>query len=118
MRRTFLLAVILTAMLPLCAQENKLTGLRRTLTEHYSADAEKRRAAAWLLDNMPYHGTVRSPQQDECYNRLTAIEHNTVCSECAHYILHDLTKDREECIFAYERGEVIVVKRRKEVALL
>ena len=44
MRRTFLLAVILTAMLPLCAQDNKLTGLRRTLTEHYSDDAEKRGA--------------------------------------------------------------------------
>ena len=44
MRRTFLLAVILTAILPMCAQDNKLTGLRRTLTEHYSADAEKQRA--------------------------------------------------------------------------
>ena len=69
-------------MLPLCAQENKLTGLRRTLTAHYSDDAEKRRAAAWLLDNMPYHGTVRSPLQDEYYNRLTAIEHSTAYPEC------------------------------------
>ena len=44
MRRILLLAVILTAILPLCAQDNKLTGLRHTLTEHYSADAEKQRA--------------------------------------------------------------------------
>ena len=69
-------------MLPLCAQDNKLTELRRTLSEHYSADAEKRRAATWLLDNMPYHGTVRSPLQDEYYNRLTAIEHSTAYPEC------------------------------------
>ena len=82
MRRTFLLAVILTAMLPLCAQDNKLIGLKRTLTEHYSDDAEKRRAATWLLDNMQYHGTVRSPLQDEYYNRLTAIEHSTAYPEC------------------------------------
>ena len=44
MRRILILAVILTAMLPLCAQENKLTGLRRTLAEHYSDDTEKQRA--------------------------------------------------------------------------
>ena len=44
MRRMLLLAVILTAMLPLCAQDNKLTELRRTLTEHYSDDAVNQRA--------------------------------------------------------------------------
>ena len=66
----------------MCAHDNKLTGLRHTLTEHYSDDAEKRRAATWLIDNMPYHGTVRSPLQDEYYNRMTAIEHSTAYPEC------------------------------------
>ena len=41
MRRMLLLAVILAAIQPLCAQYDKLTELRRTLTEHYSDDAEK-----------------------------------------------------------------------------
>ena len=48
MRKIFILAVILTAMLPLCAQENKLIGLKRTLTEHYSDDTEKQRAPPTL----------------------------------------------------------------------
>lgn len=82
MRKIIILAVTLTVILPLCAQDNKLTGLRRTLTEHYSNDAEKQRAAAWLLDNITYHGTVRSELQDEYYNRLTAIEHQTVYPQC------------------------------------
>ena len=83
MRKILLLAVItMTAILPLCAQNNKLAELRRTLTEHYSNDAEKQRAAAWLLDNITYHGTVRSELQDEYYNRLTAIEHQTVYPQC------------------------------------
>ena len=70
------------AILPLCAQNNKLTELRRMLTEHYAGDAEKQRAAAWLLDNMQYHGTVRSALQDEYYNKLTRIAHSTVYPEC------------------------------------
>lgn len=83
MRRILLLAVItLMAILPLCAQNNKLTELRRMLTEHYAGDAEKQRAAAWLLDNMQYHGTVRSALQDEYYNKLTRIAHSTVYPEC------------------------------------
>lgn len=83
MRRILLLAVIiLTAILPLCAQNNKLTELRHALTEHYAGDAEKQQAAAWLLDNMQYHGTVRSALQDEYYNRLTRIAHSTVYPEC------------------------------------
>ena len=82
MRKTILLAVItLTAILPMCAQD-KLAELRRTLTEHYSNDAEKQRATAWLLDNMTYHSTVRSELQDEYYNRLTSIEHQTVYPQC------------------------------------
>ena len=82
MRKILLLAVItLTAILPMCAQD-KLAELRRTLTEHYSNDAEKQRAAAWLLDNMTYHSTVRSELQDEYYNRLTSIEHQTVYPQC------------------------------------
>ena len=83
MRRILLLAVItLTAILPLCAQNNKLAELRRTLTEHYASDAEKLQAAAWLIDNMQYHGTVRSALQDEYYNKLTRIAHSTVYPEC------------------------------------
>ena len=73
---------MLTAILPLCAQNNKLAELRRTLTEHYAGDAEKQRAAQWLIDNMRYHGTVRSELQDEYYNKLTAIEHQTVYPQC------------------------------------
>ena len=83
MRRILLLAAItLTAILPLCAQNNKLAELRRTLTEHYAGDAEKQRAAAWLIDNMQYHGTVRSALQDEYYNKLIRIAHSTVYPEC------------------------------------
>ena len=83
MRRILLLAVItLTAILPLCAQDNKLAELRRMLTEHYAGDAEKQHAAAWLLDNMQYHGTVRSALQDEYYNKLTRIAHSSVYPEC------------------------------------
>ncbi len=83
MRRILLLAVItLTAISSLCAQNNKLAELRRTLTEHYASDAEKLQAAAWLLDNMQYHGTVRSALQDEYYNKLTRIAHSTVYPEC------------------------------------
>lgn len=83
MRRILLLAVItLTAILPLCAQDNKLTELRRTLTEHYASDAEKQRAAAWLIDNMQYHGTVRSALLDEYYNKLTRIAHSSAYPEC------------------------------------
>ena len=60
MRKILLLAVItLTAIMILCAQNNKLAELRRTLTEHYAGDAEKQRAAQWLIDNMRYHGTKR-----------------------------------------------------------
>ena len=60
MRKKLLLAVImLTAILPLCAQNNKLAELRRTLIEHYSNDTEKQRAAQWLIDNIRYHGTKR-----------------------------------------------------------
>ena len=44
MRRILILAVILTAILPMCAQDDRLNNLRRTLTEHYSDDAEKQRA--------------------------------------------------------------------------
>ena len=44
MRRMLLLAVILTAIQPLCAQYDKLTELRRTLAAHYSDDVEKQRA--------------------------------------------------------------------------
>ena len=77
MRKILLLAAIMmTAILSLCAQNNKLAELRRTLTEHYAGDAEKQRAAQWLIDNMRYHGTVRSELQDEYYNKLTAIEHH------------------------------------------
>ena len=87
MRRILLLAVItLTAILPLCAQNNKLAELRRTLTEHYAGDAEKQQAAAWLLDNMQYHGTVRSALLDEYYNKLTRIAHSTVYPECEPHI--------------------------------
>ncbi len=43
-RKILLLAVMLTAILPMCAQYDKLTELRRTLTEHYSDDTEKQRA--------------------------------------------------------------------------
>lgn len=83
MRRILLLAVItLTVILTLCAQNNKLTELRHMLTEHYSSDAEKQQAAAWLIDNMQYHGTVRSALQDEYYNKLTRIAHSTVYPEC------------------------------------
>ena len=83
MRRIFLLAVItLTAISFMCAQNNKLTELRRTITEHYAGDAEKQQAAAWLIDNMQYHGTVRSALQDEYYNKLTRIAHSTVYPEC------------------------------------
>ena len=81
MRKTILLAVMLTAILSLYAQ-NKLTELKSTLTEHYFNDAEKQRATAWLLDNMTYHSTVRSELQDEYYNRLTSIEHQTVYPQC------------------------------------
>jgi hypothetical protein len=49
MRKIFILAVILTAIQPLCAQDNKLTELRRTLTEHYSDDAEKQRASTGYI---------------------------------------------------------------------
>ena len=66
----------------MCAQNNKLAELRRMLTEHYASDAEKQQAAAWLLDNMQYHGTVRSALQDEYYNKLTRIAHSTVYPEC------------------------------------
>lgn len=83
MRRILLLAVItLMAILPLCAQNNKLAELRHALTEHYAGDAEKQQAAAWLLDNMQYHGTIRSALQDEYYNKLTRIAHSTVYPEC------------------------------------
>ena len=67
---------MMTAIMTLCAQNNKLAELRRTLIEHYSNDTEIQRAAQWLLDNMQYHGTVRSELQDEYYNKLTAIEHH------------------------------------------
>ena len=73
---------MLTAILPLCAQNNKLAELRCTLTEHYANDAEKQRAASWLIDNMHYHGTVRSELQDEYYNKLTRIAHSTVYPQC------------------------------------
>lgn len=81
MRKILFLAVMLTAIPPLCAQD-KTAELRRTLTEHYVNDAEKQRAAAWLLDNMQYHGTVRSTLQDEYYNKLTRIAHSTAYPEC------------------------------------
>ena len=44
MRRILLLAVMLTAIQPLCAQDDKLTELKRTLAAHYSDDTEKQRA--------------------------------------------------------------------------
>ena len=81
MRIILFLAVMLTAIPPLCAQD-KTAELRRTLTEHYIGDAEKQRAADWLLDNMQYHGTVRSALQDEYYNKLTRIAHSTAYPEC------------------------------------
>ena len=83
MRRILLFVVItLTATLTLYAQNNKLTELRHALTEHYAGDEEKQQAAAWLIDNMQYHGTVRSALQDEYYNKLTRIAHSTVYPEC------------------------------------
>ena len=66
----------------MCAQNNKLAELRRTLTEHYAGDAEKQQAVVWLIDNMQFHGTVRSALQDEYYNKLTRIAHSTVYPEC------------------------------------
>ena len=53
MRRILLLAVItLMAILPLCAQNNKLAELRRMLTEHYAGDAEKQQAVEYLISNI------------------------------------------------------------------
>jgi len=83
MRRILLFVVItLTATLTLYAQNNKLTELRHALTEHYAGDEEKQQAVVWLIDNMQYHGTVRSALQDEYYNKLTRIAHSTVYPEC------------------------------------
>ena len=85
MRKILLLAIMLTAILPLYAQD-KLTELRRTLMAHYSDDTEKQCAAEWLLGNMQYYGTVESQLQKEYYKKLTAIERQYKYPECVNHI--------------------------------